>query len=167
MIDVRRVLACGAALSAAVALAACGGKPPATGGAAAHDDHAGHDHGDEHAGHDHGDDHADEHHGEGRSLGSATIGGHTVTVSLAGEVEPGGVAHVEIAVAGGPARPTAVRAWVGGEEARGSVKALAEHKTHGYHAHVEVPAQHAEGSALWIEVESAAGEVARGRFEIE
>jgi hypothetical protein len=32
---------------------------------------------------------------------------------------------------------------------------------------VEVPAQHAEGSALWIEVESAAGEVARGRFEIE
>jgi len=132
--------------------------PPASGQAAG----AGHDHGDDHA---HDDDH-DHHHGPTTELGTATIGGFAVKASRDGDITPGGDAPIDVWVTGGTARVAAVRFWIGTQNARGSIKARAELEKDNWHTHAEIPSPLPEGSRLWVEIETDAGERHVGGFDL-
>jgi len=123
------------------------GKPAAAPDKPASGEHA-HDH--DHDDHGHG-------HGEEVQLGSVTIAGFNVKVVQQGKVEAGKDAAFAFEVSGGVGKPAAVRAWIGSQDAAGSVKAKADAEEHGFHVHVEAPQPLPSGSQLWIEVEDAKG----------
>jgi hypothetical protein len=111
--------------------------------------------------HDHADgekhDHDDHGHGDAAELGTATVSGFTVKVMQEGEIAEGKDAAFEISVTGGSAKPSAVRAWIGAENAQGSVKGKAEVEGDGYHLHVEVPKPIPAAAKLWVEIEGDRG----------
>lgn len=133
---------------AALVLGACGDK---------HSKHDEHGHENEERDHAHeDDDHADEHdHGERVEVGSAAAGDLTVKLAVFGEVEAGHEAVLDIDVKGGSA--AAVRAWVGVESGKGSLKAKIDGEDGAYHGHLEVPATLPQGSKIWVELELADG----------
>jgi hypothetical protein len=146
-------------LLAVAMFAACGDKPadPVTpaGDANGHPDSGDHDSGEDHDDHDHG---------ERVELGESKAGAHTVTLALFGPIEAGQEAVLDIDVEGAAAET--VRAWVGIESGRGSLKAKVEGEDGSYHGHLEVPATLPEGSAIWIELQAADGTRTRTSFPI-
>lgn len=129
----------------------------------------GHDHGEAgHEDHDHGpgehDEHDDHGHGEERSLGSVSVGGTTLTVSISGDLEPGAEIHVELEPTGGPA-PSAIRLWIGDEAGAGALKSKADVHDGHFEGHVEAPSD-ITGASLWIQVESASGESSTGSLQL-
>lgn len=142
-------------LAATLALTGCGNNttPPANNNSGnQHTEGDGHDHGEE----GHAEEGHDEH-GEERALGTLAFGDTVLAIALAGAVEAGHEAHVEVEVQSGPA-PAAVRLWIGIESAEGSTKSLAEAHDGHFHGHVDAPATLAPEARLWVEVENAAGE---------
>ncbi len=129
-------------------------------GGAKHDDHD-HAPGD---GHDHGDEHD---HGATTQLGEQAAGGFTMKASRDGEVKPGEDAAIDVWVSGGTAKITAVRFWIGTQDAKGSVKAKAELEKDNWHTHVEIPKPLPDGSKLWVEVETDKGEKAVAGFDLK
>lgn len=122
---------------------------------------------DDHAGHDHDHEHTDGHsHGAEVSLGSATIGGFEIKAVREGDVKPGGEVAIDLSI-GGTAKPSAIRLWIGTEDAKGSIKAKAEAEGAGWHAHVEAPAALPQGAKLWIEVEAEGGAKSVGSLALE
>ncbi len=103
--------------------------------------------------------------GERYELGEANIGAFHVTVSSMGEIEPGHEGVLNLEVSGG--EPVAVRAWVGVESARGSLRAKLYGHGKDFHGHLDVPASLPEGSALWIEIEDANGEKSTASITLE
>lgn len=122
------------------------------------DDHAGHDHdGDDHEGPDHDEgDHEAHDHGEMRSLGSVTIAGTTLVVSVSGDIAPSSEVHLDLEVESGPV-PAAVRFWVGDEAGTGALKSKADAHDDHFHGQTEAP-ENIDRASLWIEVETASGE---------
>ncbi len=114
----------------------------------------------------HADDHGptDAHTGEPHNLGTTTIGGYDVAVTQIGDVHAGEGATFEIR-ATPDADISAVRAWVGVESGQGSLKVLAPKRGDFYDADLEVPAQLAEDSRVWVELETASGRNA-GSFNL-
>jgi hypothetical protein len=150
-----------AALAMSLSLPGCGDSPSSPSGEA-HSANDGHDHStgsDSHDGHDHADGEHDEHddhgHGDMRSLGSVTIGGTTMAVSVSSGIGPDTQVHLDLEVESGPI-PAAVRFWIGDEAATGAPKARADAHGDHFHAHAEAPSN-LEGAALWIEVETDDG----------
>jgi hypothetical protein len=109
-----------------------------------------------------GDEHGD--HGERRELGNADVGGHRLTVASFGDVKAGGEAVFDVEVADGAG--VVVRAWVGVESGRGSLKGKLDGEDGVFHGHVEVPDPLPSGSALWFELESADGKKSSTSFPI-
>ena len=159
-------------------------KPAAKGDGHDHKAGDGHDHkdGDDHDhkdGHDHeegdGHDHAkpaagganpaaaapagkaggDHGHGEGGAIGTATIGAWTVSVS--GEIKAGSEAHLDIKLSGSPAKPAAVRVWIGSQDGKGAMKHKADGDGKEYHAHADVPNPIPAGAQLWVEIDDGKG----------
>jgi hypothetical protein len=127
-------------------------------------DHEDGDHDHEDGDHDHEDGDHDEHdHGDRVDLGKASAGSFAVTLAIFGEIEAGHEGVLDIDIEGDPA---VVRAWVGVESGKGSLKAKVDGEDGGYHGHIEVPATLPEGSAIWIEVEDADGNKERVSFQI-
>ncbi|MBT8484480.1 MAG: hypothetical protein KJO43_02805 [Phycisphaerae bacterium] len=165
MLQFTRILAL-IGIASALTLAGCDRNPASSGGgnAGAHSPDDGHDHDHEHEAGDHDDAHpgdADEpgghDHGAERGLGSVTIGGATLEVTISGAIEPNGEVHADIVQTGG-ATPAVVRLWIGEESGAGSLKSKADGHDNHFHGHAEVPSQIPAAAALWIEVESASGE---------
>lgn len=128
----------------------------------AHDDHDGHDHGTGGAAAE-----VDDHHEpEARSLGKIEISGVSLDVSVAGELVPGGKAHIEIRRISGPA-PAALRFWIGDEAATGAVKVKADSHDDHFHGESAVPATVGGASSLWIEVELSDGTRHRGQLALK
>lgn len=155
-------------------VAACGQQPgtpaptsPTAGGsspaAAAKDDHMGHDHADDHS-HDEGDDHG---HGPTVELGEQSSNGFTIKASRDGDITPGGDAPIDVWVTGGSAKVSAVRFWIGTQDAKGSMKAKAELEKDNWHTHAEVPAPLPAGSKLWIEIETETPEKFTVGFDLK
>lgn len=134
-------------------------KPPAPAPAPAKpDDHA-HKPGDDHD-HDHG-------HGPTTQLGEQTAGGFAIKASRDGDITPGGDAAIDVWITGGSAKVSAVRFWIGTQDAKGSVKARAELERDNYHTHVEVPKPLPDGSRLWVEIETDKGEKVLAGFDLK
>lgn len=133
--------------------------------------HGGHSHDDHDHNHDHGDhdhDHGHDDHGPAVELEGATIGAFQVRATRSGDVKAGGELAVDIwATPSGEAKVAAVRAWVGNEDAAGSVKARLELEKDNHHGHVEVPDPLPEGSRLWIEIEDDKGGSAVGSVDLK
>lgn len=120
-------------------------------------------------GHDH--DHEDGHdHGPTTELGEQTSGTFTIKASREGDVVAGKDVAVNIHVApaaDAKSKAAAVRVWVGTQDGKGSMKARAEHEKTSWHAHAEIPSPLPEGSKLWIEIETDAGEKTVVGFDLK
>lgn len=106
-------------------------------------------------------------HGATTELGEQPAGGYTVKASRDGEVTPGKDAPIDAWVSGGTAKVSAVRFWIGTEDAKGSVKAKAELERDNWHTHAEIPNPLPEGSRLWVEIESEGGEKSVVGFDLK
>lgn len=101
------------------------------------------------------------HGGEVVELGTTKIGELTVRASRdKGEIKAGGDAPIDAWLTtsdGKPATVSAVRFWIGTEDAKGSVKAKAEieepAQPNHWHTHAEVPSPLPDGAKLWVEIE--------------
>jgi hypothetical protein len=148
----------------ALGLAACDKSPskpaPTSAGSPADKGHA-HAPGDGHDDHDH--DHA---HGPEVALGQHSAGGFSIAAVREGELKPSSDAPVDVTFTGGSDSITAVRLWIGAEDAKGSLKAKAEPEGKGWHAHVETPASF-DGAKLWVEFETDKGAKAVVGFDLK
>ena len=152
-------------------------------------DHEGHDHGkgeapaepkpvgastepkaadahDEHAGHDHAAADAKDDHGPVTQLGEQTVGGYIIKASRDGALTAGGEAPIDVWVSGG-AKVSAVRFWIGTEDAKGSVKAKAAIEHENWHTHAEVPKPLATDAKLWVEIEAEGGAKVTASFDLK
>lgn len=102
-----------------------------------------------------GDKHAEK--GKNRELGSKEIAGYTAKVMQESDVKTGEEGAFVIVLSGGTGKPKAIRAWVGVQDAEGSVKGKAVAAGEEWHAHVEVPKPIPDKSQLWVEIETDAG----------
>lgn len=111
-------------------------------------------------GHDHAEGEHDEHdghdHGEMRSLGTVTIAGTTLTISISSNIDPSSEVQLDLAVESGPI-PAAVRFWVGDQAGTGALKSKADAHDDHFHGRTDTPAV-LVGASLWIEIETADGE---------
>lgn len=103
------------------------------------------------------------HHGPATDLGSTTVDGWTVRATRseikAGESDIG----VDVWITGGTAKISAVRCWIGTEDAAGSIKSLVNVESQSdpdhRHAHVEMPSAlpPEKEVKLWVEWEDDSG----------
>lgn len=164
-------------------VAGCDGGDGAKQGAASKADDHDHDHDHGADDHDHDHDHAAEasesghvpgHGGTVVALGEQAIGSFmAVATRDAGEIAAGKEAPIDVTVtpgAEGGARVSAVRFWIGTEDAKGSVKARASiedpNSPSRWHTHVEIPSPVPAGSRLWVEIEDDKGVTSVGSFEL-
>ncbi|NRA38213.1 MAG: hypothetical protein HRU15_08745 [Planctomycetes bacterium] len=145
-------------------LIACGDEP------AADHDHAGHDHdAHDHSAHNHaahppaqddGHNHGTEHH-----LGTLQIAADSFKVTQFGDIAAGGEAVFAIQVVTSSVKE--IRAWIGSENGRGSVKALLAIDKNLFHGHIEVPKTLTTESKLWIEFTNSADSKVSGSIPLE
>ncbi len=133
-----------------------------------HDEHDGHTHAEGEAAHEH--EHAagatHEDHGAVTQLGEQQVNGYTVKVSRDGDVTAGGEAPIDVWVSGA-ATVSAVRFWIGTEDAKGSMKAKADREGDHWHTHCEVPKPLMDGAKLWVEFEAEGGAKGVAGFELK
>jgi hypothetical protein len=117
-------------------------------------------------------DHEQEGHGPALELGTATIGDWSTRAARDEDViAAGGESPVDVWLTGGKGKISAVRFWIGTEDAAGSVKALAAIEdaadpTH-WHTHVEIPKPLPAGCKLWVEVVDESGAKSVGSFDLK
>jgi hypothetical protein len=120
-------------------------------------------------------DHNAGHGGTVVQLGTSTIGGFEIKATRdEGQIVAGKDAPIDVTVTTAPgatAKVTAVRFWIGTEDAKGSVKAKAEIENpaepNRWHTHAEVPNPLPAGSKLWVEVEDDKGGKSMGSFDLK
>ena len=123
-----------------------------------------------HEGHDHSAESAKPgHSGEVIELGTNKIGEFTLRASRDKvELKPGGDAPIDVWIDDGVGKGvTAVRFWIGTEDAKGSIKAKADIEDGKWHTHLEIPSPMPAGSKLWVEVEESAGKKTVGSFDLK
>lgn len=138
-----------------------GNTPPPAKPSVEHHDGDGHDHSAD--GHEHGDGQG---HGPEQPLGEQSVGSWKVKVTLEGTLKAGAEVALDVEVSGA-SRPAVVRAWIGAEDAKGSMKAKAESEKEGWHAHVEAPNPMPERSKVWVELENEKGEKSSAGFDVK
>ena len=110
--------------------------------------------------------HEGEHKGEKMDLGKLKIGAYEVQVTQFGEIKAGEEA-VFVITPKGEGEPKAVRAWVGIESGKGSIKTKGEEEKEGeWHAHHTVSKPLPANSKIWIELETANGKQ-KGSIELK
>ncbi|MFN0133957.1 MAG: hypothetical protein ACKVW3_15685 [Phycisphaerales bacterium] len=108
-------------------------------------------------------------------LGTSTIGTFDVKATRdEGQIVAGKDAPIDVTVtpaAGSTAKATAVRFWIGTEDAKGSAKAKADIENpaepNRWHTHAEIPNPMPTGSRLWVEIEDDKGGKAVGSFDLK
>lgn len=101
-------------------------------------------------------------HAEQVTLGTTKIGNYEVEAIQEGKVEAAKEATFGLKLKG-EGEPTAIRAWIGIESARGSAKGKAHKHGDDIEVHCEVPETIPADAKLWIEIETADGK-AKGSF---
>ncbi|HEX8323541.1 MAG TPA: hypothetical protein VF595_06460 [Tepidisphaeraceae bacterium] len=108
------------------------------------------------------------------ALGSATAGAFQLSATRdQGPIEAGKDTPIDVTVtpAAGAAKPTAVRFWIGTEDAKGSAKAKAEVENpaepNRWHTHVDIPTPLPADAKLWVEVEAEGGAKSTASFDLK
>lgn len=109
------------------------------------------------------------------ALGSSTAGAFQVTTTRdEGAIEAGKDAAIDVIVtpaAGATAKASAVRFWIGTEDAKGSVKAKAEVEDpaapNRWHNHAEIPDPIPADAKLWVEIEADGGAKSVTSFDLK
>lgn len=118
--------------------------------------------------HDAGSHEGHEHHaGERHELGATKVGEFEVSAAYSGTITPGKEVDVDLALKGERGKVAAIRAWIGTEDAKGSMKAKAAPEGEGYHAEVEVPEPMPAGAALWVEIETSQAQKLVGNLSMK
>lgn len=104
-------------------------------------------------------------HGAVTSLGEQTAGGFTVSAAREGALAAGSEASIRVKFAGGTGKVSAVRLWIGSEDAKGALKAKADLEGDAWHAHAEAPAS-LDGARLYVEFETDTGAKATAGFDL-
>lgn len=104
----------------------------------------------------------DHKHAEQVSLGTTKIGKYEVEAIQEGKVEAAKEATFGLKLKG-DGEPTAIRAWIGIESARGSAKGKAHKHGDEIEVHCDVPETIPADAKLWIEIETADGK-SKGSF---
>jgi len=109
------------------------------------------------------------HGGEVIALGTTKLGTFEVRASRdKGEFKPGGDSPIDVWIDGGVGKGvTAVRFWIGTEDAKGSMKAKADIEDGKWHTYVEIPSPMPAGSKLWVEVEESPGKKGVASFDLK
>lgn len=109
------------------------------------------------------------HGGEVIALGTTNLGAFEVRASRdKGDIKPGGDAPIDVWIDGGVGKGvTAVRFWIGTQDAKGSIKAKADIEDGKWHTHVEIPSPMPGGSKLWIEIEETGGKKMAGSIDLK
>ncbi len=108
------------------------------------------------------------HGGEVIALGTSKLGTFEVRASRDKvEFKAGGDSPIDVWIDGGVGKGvTAVRFWIGTEDAKGSIKAKADIEDGKWHTHVEVPSPMPAGGRLWVEIEESGGKKTLGSFDL-
>ncbi|MEK6675951.1 MAG: hypothetical protein AABZ47_09900 [Planctomycetota bacterium] len=109
------------------------------------------------------------HGGDVIALGTSKLGAFEVRASRDKvEFKAGGEAPIDVWIDGGVGKNvTAVRFWIGAQDAQGSIKAKADIEDGKWHTHVEIPAPIPAGSMLWVEIEHADSQKILGSFDLK
>lgn len=114
------------------------------------------------------------HSGDVIELGTTSIGRFSAHATRdRGDIVPGKDAPIDVTVTStdGSAKVSAVRFWIGLEDAKVSVKAKAAIENPAqpdrWHTHAEIPSPLPDGSALWVEIEAADGATSLGKFDLK
>lgn len=99
---------------------------------------------------------SDAHAGDSHTLGTVTIAGATLDVSMTGAIAPKADMHFDIVQTSGPTLAT-LRLWIGEEAAIGSLKSKSDAHDKHFHAHVKAPNTLSMDSRLWLEAQDASG----------
>jgi hypothetical protein len=99
----------------------------------------------------------DDHDHKQTSLGKTMIGPYEVEALLDGKVEAGKETEFELKLHKGSPEPKAIRAWIGIESGRGSVKAKSHKHGDEISIHCEAPDPIPADAKLWIELETEQG----------
>lgn len=102
-------------------------------------------------------------HGTPHDLGTVAVGAATMKVVLSGEADHNPALDVTVTEG---ATPTAIRAWIGSADGRGSTKAKLAGGGAAFHGHLRSPDPLPEGAALWIEAEDANGGTAKASLPL-
>ncbi len=105
------------------------------------------------------------------ALGTATaVPFSLVATRDQGAIVAGKDAPIDVTVTSTGGKPTAVRFWIGTEDAKGSVKAKAAIENpaepNRWHTHAEIPEPLPADSKLWVEVEAEGGVKSVASFEL-
>jgi hypothetical protein len=111
------------------------------------------------------------HDGKPIELGSGNAGPFAIRASRdESAIKAGGEAPIDVWVNSGP-KVTAVRFWIGLENAKGSIKALAAiedpSQPNHWHTHAEIPDPMPAGSKLWVEIEGEGGAKGTTGFDLK
>lgn len=108
------------------------------------------------------------HGGEVIALGTSKLGAFELRASRdKGDITAGGDAPIDVWIDGGVGKGvTAVRFWIGTEDAKGSVKAKADVEDGKWHTHVEIPSPIPAGTKLWVEIEESGGKKSVTSFDL-
>ena len=102
-------------------------------------------------------------------LGTTKIGAFEARASRDKvEFKPGGDPAIDVWIDGGVGKGvTAVRFWIGTQDAKGSMKAKADIEDGKWHTHAEVPDPLPVGSMLWVEIEASNAPKQVGGFALK
>lgn len=160
-------------------LAACDGEKPSAQVAAPKAEAHEHDHAhDSAADHAHASEHSPAAIGHGGAviqLGSATIGAFDANATRdEGAIVAGKDAPIDVTItpsAGATVTVSAVRFWIGTQDAKGSVKAKADiedpKSPNRWHTHAEIPNPIPTGAKIWVEIEDSKGAKSVGGFDLK
>lgn len=99
-------------------------------------------------------------------LGEQTVGGWTVSAQQADDVMAGGETVFYVTITGGE-KVSAVRLWVGDEQATQSTRVMGEPlEDTRYHAHTEIPNPLAPTDQFWTEIEDDKGSTLKAAFNL-
>jgi hypothetical protein len=112
-----------------------------------------------------------QHSGKLIELGAAKAGPFAIRASREeAPVKAGGDAPIDVWVDSGP-KVSAVRFWVGLEDAKGSIKERAAiedpAKPNQWHTHAPIPDPMPAGSRLWVEIEGEGGTKGTASFDLK
>ena len=112
---------------------------------------------------------ASDHGGEVIALGTSKLGAFEVRASRDKvEFKAGGDSPIDVWIDGGVGKGvTAVRFWIGTEDAKGSIKAKADIEDGKWHTHVEIPSPLPAGGRLWVEIDEVGGKKSLGSFDLK